>query len=49
MGSGALSMSLLRAVGEHGSVHSFERREDFADIARGNARAFFEVDHPPGR
>jgi tRNA (adenine57-N1/adenine58-N1)-methyltransferase len=46
VGSGALSMSLLRAVGEHGSVHSFERREDFADIARGNARAFFGVDHP---
>jgi tRNA (adenine57-N1/adenine58-N1)-methyltransferase len=46
VGSGALSMSLLRAVGEHGSLHSFERREDFADIARGNARAFFGVDHP---
>ena len=46
VGSGALSMSLLRAVGEHGTLHSFERREDFADIARGNARAFFGVDHP---
>jgi tRNA (adenine57-N1/adenine58-N1)-methyltransferase len=46
VGSGALSMSLLRAVGEQGSVHSFERREDFADIAKGNARAFFGVDHP---
>jgi tRNA (adenine57-N1/adenine58-N1)-methyltransferase catalytic subunit len=46
VGSGALSMSLLRAVGELGSVHSFERREDFADIAKGNARAFFGVDHP---
>ncbi|WP_137123006.1 tRNA (adenine-N1)-methyltransferase [Segeticoccus rhizosphaerae] len=46
VGSGALSMSLLRAVGDHGSVHSFERREDFADIARGNARAFFGADHP---
>jgi tRNA (adenine57-N1/adenine58-N1)-methyltransferase len=46
VGSGALSMSLLRAVGEHGSLHSFERREDFADIARGNARAFFGGDHP---
>jgi tRNA (adenine57-N1/adenine58-N1)-methyltransferase len=46
VGSGALSMSLLRAVGEQGSLHSFERREDFADIARGNARAFFGVDHP---
>ena len=39
-------MSLLRAVGEHGHVHSFERREDFADIAKGNARAFFGQDHP---
>jgi tRNA (adenine57-N1/adenine58-N1)-methyltransferase catalytic subunit len=46
VGSGALSMSLLRAVGEHGSLHSFERRQDFADIARGNARAFFGQDHP---
>jgi tRNA (adenine57-N1/adenine58-N1)-methyltransferase len=46
VGSGALSMSLLRAVGEQGHVHSFERREDFADIARGNARAFFGEDHP---
>lgn len=46
VGSGALSMSLLRAVGDTGIVHSFERREDFADIARGNARAFFGVDHP---
>jgi tRNA (adenine57-N1/adenine58-N1)-methyltransferase len=46
VGSGALSMSLLRAVGEQGKVHSFERREDFAEIARGNARAFFGQDHP---
>ncbi len=46
VGSGALSMSLLRAVGEHGRVHSFERREDFADIARANAREFFGGDHP---
>jgi tRNA (adenine57-N1/adenine58-N1)-methyltransferase len=46
VGSGALSMSLLRAVGEHGRLHSFERRADFADIARANARAFFGVDHP---
>jgi tRNA A58 N-methylase Trm61 len=34
VGSGALSMSLLRAVGESGRVHSFERRADFAVIAR---------------
>ncbi len=46
VGSGALSMSLLRAVGESGHVHSFERREDFAEIARANARDFFGEDHP---
>ena len=46
VGSGALSMSLLRAVGETGRVHSFERRADFADIAVANARAFFGADHP---
>ena len=46
VGSGALSMSLLRAVGESGRLHSFERREDFADIAMANARAFFGTDHP---
>ncbi len=46
VGSGALSMSLLRAVGEHGRLLSFERREDFAEIARGNGRAFFGGDHP---
>ncbi|NHA68934.1 tRNA (adenine-N1)-methyltransferase [Phycicoccus flavus] len=46
VGSGALSMSLLRAVGDTGRVLSFERREDFADIARGNAREFFGGDHP---
>ncbi|PRY54865.1 tRNA (adenine57-N1/adenine58-N1)-methyltransferase [Knoellia remsis] len=46
VGSGALSMSLLRAVGESGRVHSFERREDFADIAKANARAYFGEDHP---
>ena len=46
VGSGALSMSLLRAVGETGRVLSFERRADFADIAQANARAFFGTDHP---
>jgi tRNA (adenine57-N1/adenine58-N1)-methyltransferase len=46
VGSGALSMSLLRAVGEHGRLLSFERREDFAEIAKGNGRAFFGGDHP---
>src|SRR4051794_41688708 len=40
-GSGALSCSLLRAVGPGGHVSSFERREDFADIARRNVAQFF--------
>lgn len=46
VGSGALSMSLLRAVGDSGRLHSFERRDDFAAIAEANARAFFGGDHP---
>jgi tRNA (adenine57-N1/adenine58-N1)-methyltransferase len=46
VGSGALSMSLLRAVGDLGHLHSFERREDFADIARGNVEGFFGGPHP---
>ncbi|YAL84571.1 tRNA (adenine-N1)-methyltransferase [Dermacoccaceae bacterium W4C1] len=46
VGSGALSMSLLRAVGDAGSVHSFERRDDFATIAQANVRDFFDIDHP---
>ena len=40
-GSGALSCSLLRAIGEHGTLTSYERREDFADVARSNVGAFF--------
>ncbi|WP_168581517.1 tRNA (adenine-N1)-methyltransferase [Gephyromycinifex aptenodytis] len=46
VGSGALSMSLLRAVGDAGSLHSFERREDFAEIAKSNVAAFFGAPHP---
>ena len=41
VGSGALSLSLLRAVGSAGSVDSFERREDFAEIARANVANYF--------
>ena len=40
-GSGALSCSLLRAVGSGGALTSYERREDFADVARANVGAFF--------
>ncbi len=41
VGSGALTCSLLRAVGTTGVVHSYERREDFADVARKNVSTFF--------
>ena len=41
VGSGALTCSLLRAVGDAGAVHSYERREDFAAIAEANVRSFF--------
>jgi tRNA (adenine57-N1/adenine58-N1)-methyltransferase len=40
-GSGALTCSLLRAVGHDGQVYSYEVRPDFADIARRNVEAFF--------
>ena len=40
-GSGALSCSLLRAVGEHGRVVSVERRPEFAAVAAKNVAAFF--------
>jgi tRNA (adenine57-N1/adenine58-N1)-methyltransferase len=46
VGSGALTCSLLRAVGESGSVHSYERREDFAQIAAKNVRSFFGAEPP---
>ena len=41
VGSGALTLSLLRAVGPSGSVHSVERREDFAQNARENVANYF--------
>ena len=41
VGSGALSCSLLRAVGSTGFLHSYERREDFAAVAEKNVANFF--------
>ena len=41
VGSGALTISLLRAVGVDGTVHSVERRQDFADNARSNVENYF--------
>ncbi len=40
VGSGALSLWLLRAIGPTGRLISFERREEFAEVARGNVASF---------
>lgn len=45
-GSGALTCSLLRAVGERGRVLSYERRADFAEVAQRNVETFFGGPHP---
>jgi len=45
-GSGALTCSLLRAVGPDGRVSSYERREEFAEVARRNVHQFFGGEHP---
>jgi len=41
VGSGALTISLLRAVGPTGAVDSYERRQEFADIATRNVTEYF--------
>ena len=41
VGSGALSLSLLRAVGSEGRLISFERRLEFAEVAMANVETFF--------
>lgn len=41
VGSGALSLALLRAIGHDGALTSFERREDFAEVAKANVETFF--------
>lgn len=41
VGSGALTIALLRAVGPSGRVDSFERREEFAQIATRNVTEYF--------
>lgn len=42
VGSGALTISLLRAVGSAGAVDSFERRAEFAEIAAKNVENYFD-------
>ena len=46
VGSGALTMSLLRAIGPTGRLISYERRSDFAAIARKNVESFLGREHP---
>lgn len=41
VGSGALSISMLRAIGEEGVLHSVEIREDFAEISEKNVSSYF--------
>jgi tRNA (adenine57-N1/adenine58-N1)-methyltransferase len=48
-GSGALTCSLLRAVGDTGQVVSYERRADFAAVAKTNVERFFGEPHPAWR
>ncbi|MFT4229069.1 MAG: tRNA (adenine-N1)-methyltransferase [Microbacterium sp.] len=40
VGSGALSLWLLRAIGPQGRLVSFERRADFAEVAAANVETF---------
>lgn len=46
VGSGALSLALLRAIGPGGKLHSYERRQQFADVARRNVGNFIGGEHP---
>jgi tRNA (adenine57-N1/adenine58-N1)-methyltransferase catalytic subunit len=46
VGSGALTCTLLRAIGPTGRLTSYERREDFAEQARKNVGGFFGVPLP---
>ncbi|MBN9177308.1 MAG: tRNA (adenine-N1)-methyltransferase [Microbacterium sp.] len=45
VGSGALSLWLLRAIGAEGHLVSFERREEFAQVAQANVETF--LGHEP--
>ena len=46
VGSGALSLALLRAIGPTGQLHSYERRAEFAEVARANVEQFVGGPHP---
>lgn len=46
VGSGALTLALLRAIGPEGKLYSYERRQEFADRARANVEGFIGGHHP---
>lgn len=46
VGSGGLAIALLRAIGPEGHLYSYERRDDFARIARTNVERFYDGPHP---
>lgn len=41
VGSGGLALALLRAIGPTGRLYSYERRDDFAEIAKANVETFY--------
>lgn len=40
VGSGALTLALLRTIGENGTLYSYERRTEFAEVAQKNVSTF---------
>ncbi|KAA9151988.1 tRNA (adenine-N1)-methyltransferase [Microbacterium lushaniae] len=46
VGSGALALWLLRAIGPAGRLVSFERREEFAEVARANVETYLGEEPP---
>jgi tRNA (adenine57-N1/adenine58-N1)-methyltransferase len=42
VGSGSLSLALLRAIGPTGHLTSYERREEFAEVSKRNVASFME-------
>ena len=46
IGSGALTMGLLRAIGPTGAVYGYEIRDDFAKRAQDNVHAYMGTDVP---
>ena len=46
VGSGSLTTFLLRAIGDQGMLHSYERRADFAEIASAERRALLRRPAP---